>query len=1285
MADDNNLDINIGINPAGAESGARRTSAAVSSVVSETKDLDAAFRRLKSAIDPTFAATDRFNKSQAEYNNLLKAGKIDQAEYAKYMDVLKRAYESQISSIEKNSSAARQAAADKKALLVQEARDREAAAAQQKSIAAEWVAQERRNTQALKTELAQRTLAQKAAIAEAAAAASAAAQASVAGTRAGGTPVTKAAETQQIREAAAAAKQAARERVAAEKEADAEILAAYAASSQAAKSLAQEAAAEAVSAAQARGDAEKQVAEAVAAVEVAQRREATQAAREAAAAATQAAKSRLTGEKELEGQLKQRAIAEAEAAAAAMKDAKALNEMRQSIDPAFAAQERYNATMQKATQLLMQNALREGEWTTIQKQATVQQDINTRSLGRMNQTGIQLGYQMQDVTASIASGINPLVIFAQQSGQVAYAMQGMGGMAGKVAGIMGGIWFQAILGAVIILDKLWGEHDKGKKKTLDLMDAEARRTATVLELNKALDQYVRSQHAANLETEAAHRLTLQNLVDDQNEINNKWKIAQDKLTQAKQILADMQKEGPALGEDPTNFAAAMSAQVIAVNRAQEAVNDLREAHDKAADAAAEGAISAAKAIASLTPVEQEHGRIVDGITKAYFESTRTQLDYIAMTNRLRTEEARYNAAKAAESAKTRADLKDEAQLYKSREDAILRAGRALQAQGYKVSENPHFGGVTPGVHKGVAHRGGFAIDVNAAPGYGETTNPAIKAKMDLMVRQYQAAGFKVLWNGKVYPGNGGPTYDIPANQDQHKDHAHIESTKEQVGQPAGMGLARGIVSEEDQLARERIRIAHQTADELVEVYDTAMSSIANNEELTNEEKLAKLLELEEKRKKAITDGYGSDSKQVEQAKQHELATIKRYNDLIVKAEEDRENRVLALRKIQEGSAANTDQNRLGMKSDVIDFKASTGIITARQEVIERKALLDQEYQNQVTHELAMNQLVMNNLQAKLNIEGQDREHIAQINQEIETNTATHLANMTQMQQEYARNVAKSQQAAASITMNRWREVTNTFTSALSQGLQGLWMRQQTIGGALLNLADQLVFKFMDMGIQMLSNWIMAQLGMKAASVATNTAEVATHTATEAAKTAVTTGAIGIRAGAEATAATVAAGIGAATRVSEVVGYSGVAGAAAFASTAAIPIIGPALAPGAAAAAVAATMAFAPIAAASGGWGEIDRDQMAMVHKKEMILPAWIAEPFRKSLSAPNSGAMMSGIATAGENVRSSMSTTNGGNNFYYQPKNTAMHANFSDLLSRDGRTLRKWFHNEVRNGGLKLK
>jgi hypothetical protein len=63
MADENNdLNINIGMNASGVESGSRRSKAAVSSVTDEAKQLEQAFKRIKAAIDPTFAAQERFNK-----------------------------------------------------------------------------------------------------------------------------------------------------------------------------------------------------------------------------------------------------------------------------------------------------------------------------------------------------------------------------------------------------------------------------------------------------------------------------------------------------------------------------------------------------------------------------------------------------------------------------------------------------------------------------------------------------------------------------------------------------------------------------------------------------------------------------------------------------------------------------------------------------------------------------------------------------------------------------------------------------------------------------------------------------------------------------------------------------------------------------------------------------------------------------------------------------------------------------------------------------------------------
>lgn len=93
------------------------------------------------------------------------------------------------------------------------------------------------------------------------------------------------------------------------------------------------------------------------------------------------------------------------------------------------------------------------------------------------------------------------------------------------------------------------------------------------------------------------------------------------------------------------------------------------------------------------------------------------------------------------------------------------------------------------------------------------------------------------------------------------------------------------------------------------------------------------------------------------------------------------------------------------------------------------------------------------------------------------------------------------------------------------------------------------------------------------------------------------------------------GLMAAENVASVTSNAAVAGAAAFASIAAIPIVGPGLAPAAAAAAFAGAMSFAPIASAAGGWDRVPMDgAMSMLHLDEMVLPASIASPLRSMLS-----------------------------------------------------------------------
>ena len=71
---------------------------------------------------------------------------------------------------------------------------------------------------------------------------------------------------------------------------------------------------------------------------------------------------------------------------------------------------------------------------------------------------------------------------------------------------------------------------------------------------------------------------------------------------------------------------------------------------------------------------------------------------------------------------------------------------------------------------------------------------------------------------------------------------------------------------------------------------------------------------------------------------------------------------------------------------------------------------------------------------------------------------------------------------------------------------------------------------------------------------------------------------------------------------------------AWESAAAIPYVGWIMAPAAAAAAFTGVMAFA-----EGGWDRVPSDQVAMIHKNEMVLPASIAEPVRQMAAAGGGG------------------------------------------------------------------
>ena len=105
-----------------------------------------------------------------------------------------------------------------------------------------------------------------------------------------------------------------------------------------------------------------------------------------------------------------------------------------------------------------------------QDEATRAKIANTAAAGRQRAAYQQLGFQVQDVFQQFALGINPLVILAQQGGQVTSAFALMGdtqqGTQSKFTRFMtflSGPWGAAILGAVtiggLLAQTLWDNED----------------------------------------------------------------------------------------------------------------------------------------------------------------------------------------------------------------------------------------------------------------------------------------------------------------------------------------------------------------------------------------------------------------------------------------------------------------------------------------------------------------------------------------------------------------------------------------------------------------------------------------------------------------------------------------------------------------------------------------------------------------------------------------------------------------------------------------------------------
>lgn len=82
-------------------------------------------------------------------------------------------------------------------------------------------------------------------------------------------------------------------------------------------------------------------------------------------------------------------------------------------------------------------------------------DAQSKALRQNRQGTQQLGLQINDFATSVSTGASPLQAFNQQIGQVGYAMQQMGGVAGKVGAFLAGPWGAALVIGTMAVSALY--------------------------------------------------------------------------------------------------------------------------------------------------------------------------------------------------------------------------------------------------------------------------------------------------------------------------------------------------------------------------------------------------------------------------------------------------------------------------------------------------------------------------------------------------------------------------------------------------------------------------------------------------------------------------------------------------------------------------------------------------------------------------------------------------------------------------------------------------------------
>lgn len=295
--------------------------------------------------------------------------------------------------------------------------------------------------------------------------------------------------------------------------------------------------------------------------------------------------------------------------------------------------------------------------------------------------------------------------------------------------------------------------------------------------------------------------------------------------------------------------------------------------------------------------------------------------------------------------------------------------------------------------------------------------------------------------------------------------------------------------------------------------------------------------------------------------------------------------------------AQASKTMLVAEKDRLDAEVTAGKMSNQQKYDALRDLADREYQ------LDANTIAAEYVLLDRSVEDQLKTYDKLYQLGIQ-----HNADMAKL----SRDLVTENQKDAKTQQQAWDKTNQEIARSASSSVMSMLKGQQSFTQSAIQLGDKLLEKGLTWAIQKAMVWAESEMGMTAATAANQAAQIGMQETGQA--------------------------VQAASQTDTIANNAYTAASGAYSAVAGIPYVGPVLAPIAAAAAFAGVMAF-DVISASGGMGDVPGDDMpALLHKREMVLPAPIATMVR-GMAANSNGS--SGGATAATAVGGSSGSSGG--------------------------------------------